>query len=634
MSDGLRLQEGSSRTALLRVLGTTDIHVHLLAYDYYSNTETPGFGLSQTSVLIDRYRDSATNSVLLDNGDFLQGSPLSDYIAFETGFQRGDLHPAIAAMNALGFDAATLGNHEFNFGLEFLRNVLDHAGFPIVSANVLLEEKAHDGSDRHFVDPWSLIDLDIRMDDGSSKDLKLGVIGFAPPLIVDWDKQHLQSRIWCRDIVESAKIEVPRLREAGADIVVALCHSGIGPERHTVNMENAAIPLSEIDGIDAIFAGHTHRVFPGAGFGKTEIVDPVAGTIHGKPVVEPGFHGSHLGVIDLSLIHDDAGWRVAGHDVQVTSAASERGKDVVGTDYWQLHSPSKVIEAVAEFHKLTLNYLRNPLGVLDVPLQTYFTLVAPDRTVPLLAEAQASFARRLMADSPQIELPIVSAVAPFKAGGWAGPKNYVDIPEGELTLRHAAELYLFPNTVAAVEITGAEALDWLERSAGLFHQITPGAPARPLIRDSFAPYNFDIFDGLTYVIDPTAPPRYGLEGELLDPEARRILNARYQGRPLDPDEKLVVVTNSYRTGGGGSFRAAKSGRVVMSTSISARDVLVDYIREAGTVAPQSRPSWSLKSLPGTTALFYTGPKAQAHMPPDFEFRRTTEAGFAEFEIAL
>ena len=283
----------------LRIMETTDLHVNIMPYDYYRDAADDTVGLARTATLVKAARSEAKNSLLFDNGDIIQGSPLGDYVAYRKGMKKGDVHPIVAAMNVLNYDCGTLGNHEFNYGLEFLQNSLGAAKFPLVCANAI---KA-DGET--LQKPWLILDREVMDESGAKQKLKVGVIGFVPPQIVQWDKANLDGKVTTVDIVDAAKKHVPDLKKAGADIVVALCHSGIAGGERQGGEENAALHLAKVDGIDVILTGHQHFVFPGGKeFNNIPGVDVKAGTLHGKPAVMAGFWGSHLGVIDLELTRE------------------------------------------------------------------------------------------------------------------------------------------------------------------------------------------------------------------------------------------------------------------------------------------------------------------------------------------
>ncbi len=274
---------------------TTDIHVHVFPYDYYADKPRDTVGLSRTASIINEIRSEATNSILVDNGDFLQGNPMGDYIAYERGMKEGDAHPIITAFNTVGYDAATLGNHEFNYGLDFLEKSLASAEFPVVLANVSKAQGATPRDDKTLIKPYAIIDREIEMGDGTKHSIKIGVIGFAPPQIMNWDRKHLEGNVQARDIVETARAYVPEMKEQGCDLVIALSHSGIGDANHVDGMENASVVLAGVDGIDALVTGHNHLVFPSPTFSDRPGIDVEKGTLMGKPAVMGGFWGSHLG---------------------------------------------------------------------------------------------------------------------------------------------------------------------------------------------------------------------------------------------------------------------------------------------------------------------------------------------------
>lgn len=612
----------------LRLLATSDVHVHLLDYDYYADRATDDMGLSRTAALIDQARAETPNSLLFDNGDFLQGNPLGDYIVQSGAMRAGHVHPAIRAMNRLGYDAATLGNHEFNYGLDQLMASLQGAEFPVISANVLRRLGLTPDQDETLLPPYVLLDRDLLDDAGQARRLRIGVIGFAPPQIVQWDRMLLEGRIATRGIVEAAEALVPRLRAAGADLVVALSHSGIGAMDRDAWAENATTALATVPGIDAIIAGHSHRVFPAPGFDSIDGVDPVAGTILGKPVVMPGFNGSHLGVIDLDLQGDGRG----GWQVQHGAVAA---RPVQGAG---LPPSAEVQRAVSLEHEATMAFARRSVGETQIPLHSYFSAVRPTAALRVVAEAQARHVRRQLQGRPEAALPLLSAASPFKAGGRGGPRNYIDIPAGPMALRHVSDLYIFPNTIAALRLTGADLAEWLENSMGIYRQIQPGQPDQPIIDPDFPSYNHDRILGLTFDIDLSQPARYDRFGTLRNPAARRVQNLRHAGQPLDPEAEFILATNSYRAAGCGGYTAARPERMIDVGRMPIRDILQQFIREAAPIIPWQGGSFGFLPMPGTTVLFETGRGALpyldeiAHLAP--EPLGTGEDGFLRFRLHL
>ncbi|MGI3183762.1 bifunctional 2',3'-cyclic-nucleotide 2'-phosphodiesterase/3'-nucleotidase [Nioella aestuarii] len=600
----------TGRRLRLVLLATTDLHANLRPYNYYLDAEENDPGLARIATLVDRLREAHPNCLLFDNGDTLQGTPLGD-VAHELGLTNP--HPMIAAMNLMGYDAATVGNHDFNYGVTFLEQVTSGAAFPVVVANV-------DRMDGTPLLPRSvLLDRMFQDDHDDRQPMRIGVLGLTPPQITKWDSTLLTGQVTSGPIVETAKREAAALRASGADLVIALCHSGQGADQDTPDLENALVPLAASHAVDAIVAGHTHRVFPR---------DDADGLIHGIPVVQPGFFGSHLGQITLDLTYRD-GWQIECSASRVHSVLPDGGP---------VPASPAILSLSARSHEKTLTHTRRPIGTTDTPLESYFALAGNSPTLAFMADAKLSFARLMLQDHSLAELPLLCAVAPFKGGGRAGPGYYTDVPAGPLTLRNAADLYAFPNTLQVLRSSGADLLDWLERAASAFQRVVAGGSGQMLLDPSFSSYNFDVIFGLTYCIDVSQPARYSADGEQIFPGPGRIRDLCYNGSAIDAADEFLVATNSYRASGGGHFPAPARCEPVLQCPTAVRKILADHIAKSSPIEPKVQDTWRFVPLGDTRVIFETGPGAAKHADRarSLGLRALSRAqnGFLQFEMTL
>lgn len=606
----------------LRLLETSDLHMFVLDWDYYHARPDPTVGLNRIAGLVAKARAQAPNALLFDNGDLLQGSPLGDYVA-QNGLAPGATHPVFRAMNRMGYDAATPGNHEFNFGLEFLERALAGAAFPYVNANI---ERA-DGA--AFLPPFHILTRELLDDGGVSRKLRIGVIGFAPPQIMIWDKSHLEGRLRCVDMVAAARRYVPILREQ-CDVLIALCHSGIDA-RAAAGAENACLQIAAVPGVDAIMMGHAHRVFPGPDYAGVAGVDAERGTLAGVPAVMPGFWGSHLGVIDLTLARDGDRWTVDRFKTEARPIYKREAGQVVAL----AEADPDIATIVAPEHESTRRWVDEPIGKIATPLFSYFVWIGIDPVSALVNAAQIAYARPLLDGTPHAALPLLSAVAPFRAG--YTPDDYIDLEPGAVALRHVADIYPYPNTLVAVRVTGAQVREWLECSARVFQRVDRDAAGPQLLIDRrrTSSYNFDVIAGLEYRIDVSAKARYDSSGNLLSSDAARIVDLRYDGRAIDPAQEFIVVTNSYRADGGGKFPGLDGRNVVLRSPDSNREAVERFLRRGGAV-PDARP-WSFAPLGRrVTVAFDSAPAAARRLSEAPGLRATTreEGGYSRYEYDL
>jgi 2',3'-cyclic-nucleotide 2'-phosphodiesterase / 3'-nucleotidase len=622
----------------LRILETTDVHMNLLNYDYYQDKATHEYGLAKTMTLIKAARAEAKNSVLIDNGDLLQGSPLGDLVARIKPLARGAVHPAYKVMNQMGYDAANIGNHEFNFGLPFLRQAIAGANFPYVSANVREARSTSTGASDPFKAPFAftpyvLLDREFTDEAGAKHKLKIGVIGFVPPQIMLWDKSHLEGKVLVTDIAETAAALVPEMRSKGAQLVIAVPHSGFergDAAKQPRFAENSVAKLAEVPGIDAILFGHSHAEFPSKGFANHPRVDIERGTINGVPSVMPGRWGDHLGVIDLVLDNASGAWKVKDSKSEIRPIWDRvNRKPLVDAD-------PMVATAIAGEHQATLDYVRAEVARTTAPIHSYFAQVADDPSVQVVSAAQLAYAKRALQGTEYDKLPLLSAAAPFKTGGRQGWGYYTDVPAGPIAVRNVADLYIYPNTIQAVKLSGAQVREWLEMSAGAFNKIDPaGAAEQDVVNPGFPSFNFDTIDGVTYRIDVTQPARYDRSGKVVNEAARRIVDLRFEGKPIDDKAAFIVVTNNYRAGGGGNFPALDGKNIVMQAPDENREALVSYLASVKTFNPSADGNWKLQAVPGVKLRFASSAGAVAHLNanPSIKLIKDNGDGSAVYEVA-
>lgn len=598
----------AAEKARLSVMATTDLHMYLQDYDYYSDHPDEGVGLVRLAPLIAAERAATPNTLLLDDGDLIEGNPMGEYVARQAKLPPGTVHPAMALMNQLGYDAAVVGNHEFNYGLDFLQQTLAGAKFPYLAGNV--DRLNPDGSVAGtLLPPYVILDRMLTTESGQKLPIRIGVVGVLTPQIMKWDADKLKGKVDARDLVETARRLVPEVRAKGAQIVIALTHSGLGGGPAQPMEENAARWLSEIPGVDALVSGHSHQVFPGTSdFRTLRGADTARGLLNGVPTVMPGNHGSHLGVISLVLEGDGKNWKII--DRKAESRPVQIFKD--GRLQATTEPDMTLTAALKPFHDATLEYVRRPVGTSKKRVQTYLALVGDTVAVKLVADAQRWHVAQAIKDDPVLsKLPILSAAAPFKAGGRPGVDYYTDFDAGPVAIRNVADLYLYPNTVAAVKLTGSEIREYLESATRIFNQIEPSKTESQFLVDERVPsYTFDVIDGLTYSIDVTQPIKYDRFGKVVAPDARRIHDLRYQGKPIGEDQQFIVATNNYRANGGGDFPGMDGSRTVYASPETTQQVLVNYLRLHSPLQPGPGSGWSF--VPVETkgrVLLATSPKA-------------------------
>ncbi len=525
----------------LVLLGTTDVHGRLYAHDYYTGRATD-HGLALIKPLVDSVRAANPGRVFLfDSGDLLQGNPLAFVHARREPVRP---NPIVHAMNLMGYDAAAIGNHEFNYELAHLDRAIADAAFPFLAGNIFRH-----GTTEHAYQPYALLPHVVAEGDT----ILIGVTGNTPPGVHVWDKAHVEGVLDFRDVVASLRPVVAEMRRRGADLVVVLSHGGFGGTSYDtlstgLAPENVADRLaSEVPGIDVVFVGHTHR----------ELADS---TIGGVLYTQARNWAASLAVATFRLARVAQGeWRVVEKHARILRPDPAR-------------ADTAFLEALRPSHERTVAYVNSVVG-----------------RSPVRWEARESRLR----DTPILDFinEVQRAVAGADLSSTAAFNLSAAIPEGEITVADLAGLYIYDNTLKAVRITGAQLKEYLEQSARYFRG-WPAPDGGPLIDPEVPGYNFDVVSGVDYTIDLTRPV-----GE-------RITELRYRGEPVRPDQTFTIAVNNYRQGGGGGFTMIAEAPVVYDRQEDIRELLIEEVRRRGTIRPEDyfRENWRIVPAEAVEAI--------------------------------
>ncbi|MEU5577999.1 5'-nucleotidase C-terminal domain-containing protein [Streptomyces huasconensis] len=535
------------------VLGTTDLHGNVFNWDYFTDKEFDDkdhndVGLAKISTLVNEVRaeKGRRNTLLIDAGDTIQGTQLSYYYAKVDPITaaRGPVHPMAQAMNAIGYDAAALGNHEFNYGIPVLRKFEEQCDFPLLGANALDAK-----TQRPAFPPYVMK----RLRTPHGRDVRVAVLGLTNPGIAIWDKANVQGKMTFPGLEEQAAKWVPRLRSMGADVVIVSAHSGSsGTSSYGDQLpyvENAAgLVAEQVPGIDAILVGHAH----------TEIPEYfVENKATGKKVVlsEPLKWGQRLTLFDFDLVWAKGRWTVekVGAKVLNSNTAAE---------------DKKITRLLADEHKKVVAYVNQVIGTSTEAMSTAEGPYKDVAIIDLINRVQQETVARALAGGAYAGLPVLSQASCFS--------RTARIPAGEVTLKDAAGLYPFENTLEARVLTGAQLKEYLEFSARYYVRTPAGAPVDPAKltnAEKIPDYNYDAVYGVTYEID------------IAQPVGSRIVKLAFEGKEVDPKAQFVLAVNNYRASGGGNFPHVAGAKQVWVNSEEIRNTIIGWVKAEGTVDP-------------------------------------------------
>ncbi|MEU0285615.1 bifunctional metallophosphatase/5'-nucleotidase [Streptomyces sp. NPDC052492] len=547
----------------LTVMGTTDLHGHVFNWDYfkdaeYRDTDGNAQGLARVSTLVNRIRKERgrENTLLLDAGDTIQGTPLTYYYAKVDPItaEGGPVHPMAQAMNAIGYDAVALGNHEFNYGIETLRKFEEQCDFPLLGANALDAKTLKPAFPPYFIKKFHV---------KGAPPVKVAVLGLTNPGIAIWDKAYVQGKLTFPGLEEQAAKWVPKLRSMGADVVVVSAHSGTSGTSsygdQLPHVENAAANVArQVPGIDAILVGHAHA----------EIAElRVTNEKTGKEVVlsEPLCYAERLTLFDVELAFERGRWQVESVKASLRDAAS-------------VEDDPRITRLLGDEHAQVVAYVNQVVGTATETLTTVEARYKDAPIIDLISKVQEDVVREALAGTEYASLPVLSQASPFSRTS--------EIPAGEVTVRDLSGLYVYDNTLVAKLLTGAQVRAYLEYSAEYFVQTAAGAPVdvdRLTNAGGRPDYNYDYVSGVRYDID------------IARPAGSRIRNLTFDGAPVDDAQRFVFAVNNYRANGGGAFPHVASAQELWAESTEIRTRIAEWATAKGVLDPKDFASedWRL-----------------------------------------
>ncbi|MEV0181355.1 5'-nucleotidase C-terminal domain-containing protein [Streptomyces sp. NPDC050625] len=555
----------------LTVMGTTDLHGHVFNWDYFKNAEYTdkagnAQGLSRISTLVNQIRaeKGRCNTLLLDAGDTIQGTPLTYYYAKVDPItaKGGPVHPMAQAMNAIGYDAAALGNHEFNYGIETLRKFEEQCHFPLLGANAVDAKSLKPAFPPYFIKKFHV---------PGAPPVKVAVLGLTNPGIAIWDKAYVQGKLAFPGLEEQAAKWVPKLRAMGADVVVVSAHSGssgtssYGDQLPYVE-NSAALVAQQVPGIDAILVGHAHVEIP-------ELKVTNAKT--GKTVVlsEPLAFAERLSVFDIELVFGRGRWTVESVSSKVLNS------NTVADD-------PKITKLLTDEHAKVVEYVNQVVGSATETLTTVDARYKDAPIIDLINKVQEDVVKAALAGTEYAALPVVSQASPFSRTS--------EIPAGEVTIRDLSSLYVYDNTLVAKLLTGAQIREYLEYSAEYFVQTAADAAVdvEKLTNANDRPdYNYDYVSGFQYEID------------IAQAAGSRVKNLTYNGAALDDAQQFVFAVNNYRANGGGAFPNVASAKELWSESTEIRTRIAEWVTAKGVLDPKDFASVDWKLTRNGTPVF-------------------------------
>jgi len=516
----------------LTILHTSDLHGNIFPINYATN-QPYYVGLGKVSTILKNTLAENPATIILDTGDLIQGTPLEYYHA---KIDNTPADPMVLVMNHMGYKATVIGNHEFNYGMNVLEKAISEADFPFLSANIVKK-----GTDEPFFKPYILFNV-VSGDDI----ITVAYLGLTTKYIPNWEEPKHIEMLDFLDPVEVAKKYVPMLSDV-ADVVIVGYHGGLerdpetGEPTEELTGENQGYQLlKEVPGIDVLLTGHQHRT--------------IATIVDGVVISQPSNWGKVVNKIDLTLELKDGKWVIS--DKNISSISSKT-----------VDADPEVLALVQDYEDKVQEWLDQPVGLATGDFYIDDPMIARLADNPLI-----EFINKVQMDASGAP---ISSAALFNNDikGWkAGP----------VTLRDINAVYIYPNTLKVIRVTGADIKAALERSAEYFSVVD----SEVIVTKSWVDpkprhYNYDMWEGINYKIAVNKPV-----GE-------RIIELKFNGKPIDPDAEYEIVLNNYRAGGGGGYTMFQGKPVVREVMLEVSEIIADYIMEHETISPTVDGNWAV-----------------------------------------
>ncbi|WP_010283251.1 bifunctional metallophosphatase/5'-nucleotidase [Bacillus timonensis] len=518
------------KSITITILETSDIHGNIFPINYGSNDKAE-LGLGKIATVIKQERRRNRNTIVIDNGDLIQGTPLTYH------YVRSNSHkpnPMIALLNDLHYDAAVVGNHEFNYGMDVLQKAINESNFPWLSANILNEK-----GEPFIGKPYLLIELE----DG----VKAAILGVTTHYIPNWENPEHIKGLTFDDALESTKKWVEKIRtEENPDIMIVSYHGGFEADLETgeptekLTGENQGYRIcTEIEGIDLLLTGHQHR--------------SLSGKVNGVPIVQPSFNGQAIGKATITLMRNEDMWTI-----------TESKPELIFVN--EIEADEASLQLVKEYEYETQEWLDKPIGqvignmTIDDPLKAR-----------LKDNALVEFINKVQMEVAKVS---ISNTALFNNVTKGFPSN--------ITMRDVVSNYIYPNTLTVIRISGKDLKEALERSASYFILENGEVTVNPSFTTPKPQhYNYDMWEGIDYIFDLTKPI-----GE-------RVVRLSFKGNPVRPDGEYDVVMNNYRAGGGGEYVMFKDKPIIKDIPLDMSELIANYILERGTIEATVNNNWKV-----------------------------------------